>query len=774
MITAMNTNTTRANSVLRYIIYFLLGASLFVTLFGPYDGGSALSNTWLNIAGGFFFPFITTKAFIFRILIELAFAVWLVLAFRDVKARPKVTALTVGVTVFTLVALFVDITGVNFIRSIWSNFERMEGWVSIIHLWMYFMVFTSIARAEDLEATRKNWHRIFNVSFVASFLVAFWAILQLTHHAQIHQSADRLDASIGNSEYLAVYMLINAFLAGYMAVVAWAKKKGSGWVYVALALLYSFVLYFTQTRGTTLALIAGILIVCGIFAFAKDSSLKHASNEARAKNKVQRIVAGSFLGLVILGGVGFYLERNSHFVQSHTTLARIASISINNPRVQFIWPIAWIGFKEKPILGWGQENFNYVFNNNYDPKAWAQEQWFDRAHNVFIDWAINGGVLGLGTYIALFVLAFIAVWKSDFDIKQRAVLTALLVAYAIHNMFVFDNLASYMMFFVVLAFLSSEWYARRLRSETDPGMFSRIESRIRAIAVNTEVADWIVAPIVTIVTATAIYFVNVQPIQQNLSLINALINCQYVGQNGAPPADTSYFVSALNGPYIGRQETREQLYSCVGGVFGSNNVTNKVKGDFYQLTSKAFVDQTVDTPEDLRVYLFAGSFYNGLNQWGMALPFLKKAYQLSPVKQSVLFAIAQNYINGGEASSTEAVAFLKTAYTEAPDFPQAKSAYAEGLYATGKYQDAIALYKEILVANPSDLQSMLELAGSYTYLKQTALAVAELQLLASSSPQNAVAINKYIGQIKDGINPFIPATTSPQSAPAQQAEGDEK
>jgi len=764
MITPMNTNTTRANTVLRYIIYILLGFTLFVTLFGPFDGGSALSQSWLNIAGGFFFPFITTKAFIFRILIELAFALWLLLALRDVKVRPKITPLTVGVTVFTLVALLVDITGVNFIRSIWSNFERMEGWVSIVHLWMYFIVLTSIARVEDLEATRRSWHRIFNVSFIAAFLVAFWGILQLTHHAEIHQSADRLDASIGNSEYLAVYMLINAFLAGYMAVVAWAKKKGSAWVYVALALLYSFVLFFTQTRGTTLALVAGVLVMFGIFAFIKDTKSSNLHKGQLARNKTQRIVAGSLLGLVVIGGVVFYAERNSNFVQSHTTLARIASISINNPRIQFIWPIAWKGFKEKPILGWGQENFNYLFNNFYDPKAWGQEQWFDRAHNVFIDWAINGGVVGFGSYIALFILAFVAVWKSDFDIKQRAVLTALLVAYAIHNMFVFDNLASYMMFFVTLAFLSSEWYARRLRSEADPGFFSRIESKIRSIEVNIEVADWIIAPVLIIVTAASLYYVNVRPIQQNLDLISALINCQYSGQNGAPAADVSYFVNALNGPYIGQQEVREQLYSCVGTIFGSNSVPNKTKGDFYQVTSKAFVDQVAATPDDLRVYLFAGSFYNGLNQWGLALPYLQKAYQLSPVKQSVLFAIAQNYINGGEASSTQAVAFLKTAYTEAPDFPQAKSAYAEGLYATAKYQDAIALYKEILAANPSDLQSMLELAGSYTYLKQTSQAVAELQLLASSSPQNSVAINKYIGQIKDGVNPFLPATTSLQNA----------
>lgn len=31
------------------------------------------------------------------------------------------------------------------------------------------------------------------------------------------------------------------------------------------------------------------------------------------------------------------------------------------------------GFKEHPILGWGQDNFILVFNKYYDPRLYSQE-----------------------------------------------------------------------------------------------------------------------------------------------------------------------------------------------------------------------------------------------------------------------------------------------------------------------------------------------------------------------------------------------------------------
>src|ERR1035437_10378725 len=59
------------------------------------------------------FPFMTGKAFFFRILVEAAFAGWIILAFIDAKYRPKITPLTIAVTLFTIVAFIADLFGVD-------------------------------------------------------------------------------------------------------------------------------------------------------------------------------------------------------------------------------------------------------------------------------------------------------------------------------------------------------------------------------------------------------------------------------------------------------------------------------------------------------------------------------------------------------------------------------------------------------------------------------------------------------------------------------------
>ena len=44
-----------------------------------------------------------------------------------------------------------------------------------------------------------------------------------------------------------------------------------------------------------------------------------------------------------------------------------------------------------------------MFAEHYDPRMYKQEPWFDRAHNVFFDWFVAGGVLGLVAYLALYL-----------------------------------------------------------------------------------------------------------------------------------------------------------------------------------------------------------------------------------------------------------------------------------------------------------------------------------------------------------------------------------
>ena len=746
----------------------------------------------LIVANSYFFPFITGKAFFFRILVEIAFLAWIVLASLDVKYRPKWNALTVAVTVFAVVALVADLLGVNPIRSIWSNFERMEGWVTISHLWMLFMVMVNTFGTG--EAGKKMWQNWMNVSLVSAGIVAIYGLSQFFGLTGIHQSASRVDATLGNAAYMAVYMLISAGFAVYLLLESKTKRtkiiaraahdKGSKlvsdilsavnlsaleWLYAVIAIIFSFLLIETSTRGTMLGLVGGIVVALVAYSvFGKGAS------------KLSRQISGGIvLLLIVLGGL-FITFKNSPVIQKYEPLQRLASISLSNTESVsrlYIWGMALTGFEQRPVLGWGQENFNYVFNANYNPKMYGQEQWFDRAHSVYVDWAINGGIVGLLAYLALYVFFLLAVWKSTLSTAEKSVLTGLLAGYAVHNIFVFDNLASYVFFFAMLAFAASLSRAEKKspKVEANEKHTTGLKAEVAKIKkeINSEVAEYIIAPLAIIALIAGLYFINIRVMNENTLLIAALQSC---GGNTLPDVASFEKVFAT-GAYVGDQEAREQLLSCTANVVNSQQVPNPTKQAFFGLTVSEIQNQIATTPKDARIYTLAGSFMEQISQFDQAVKYLETAHSLSPTKQTTSMSLGTAYINSGKFD--KAIEVLKAAYEEETSFADAKSAYITALIAGGhdadaqklfgsdqglfkteqiaqaytlakQYDKAIAIYQGIIGTSTDNVNAQFRLASIQYAAGRISQAVATLKAIEENNPQYKTQIEAAIKQVQSG------------------------
>ncbi|MEN9913137.1 MAG: hypothetical protein RLY66_545 [Candidatus Parcubacteria bacterium] len=678
------------------------------------------------VANPFFFPFITGKAFYFRVLVEIAFVGWVVLAFLDAKYRPKLTSLTIAVTLFASVALIADLLGANPLRSIWSNFERMEGWVVVIHLWAFFMA--SVHSFGAHEDGRRLWHHWFNVSLLVALYTAIHGVFQIFGLAEIHQGSTRLDASLGNAAYFAVYMLMNAGLAAYMFLAARAKEVEYAnvlkYVYPVLAVFFGYLVFQTQTRGTILGLIGGIMLALALYAvFARE-----------AKAKTSRIVSASILGVILVLGVVFWMNRDASFIQKSPVLNRIASISWSENKTQargYVWPMAIKGALERPIFGWGQENFNYIFNANYNPKMHSQEQWFDRAHSVFLDWFVASGFVGLISYLSLYLLLIIAIWKrSSLTVAEKSVLTGLIAGYAVHNIFVFDNLASYISFFALLGFAGSIVHVNHVRR-------SKLDKWIGEKYFSPDSVEYVVIPVAVIGLLASLYFVNVRPIQANTRLIYALSAC---ADRSVGAADPKLFEDALAlGSTMAEQEIREQMISCTGGIVNSN-YPGPTKQAFYEITVKGINDQIASAPNDARMYIIGGSFFNGLGQFADAITLLEKARQLTPNKQSLLFQLATAYLNVNKID--DAVKTLKEAYEAEPSYPEAQSAYAIILVLNSKEAEA----KELFKGSPEIFQTA-RMAQAYASLKQYQKAIAIFEKLVAADPKS-VELRAQMAQVQ--------------------------
>src|SRR3989344_9358696 len=138
------------------------------------------------------FPFIAGKAFFFRIIVEIIFGAWILLALFEPKYRPRRSALLIVLTAWFALITLAGLVGPNFYHSFWSNFERMEGIVSYLHLLAYFIILISVLKTEKL------WWWFFHLSLAVSFVIGCLAIGQLFRAGV----GTRLDTTFGNPIYL--------------------------------------------------------------------------------------------------------------------------------------------------------------------------------------------------------------------------------------------------------------------------------------------------------------------------------------------------------------------------------------------------------------------------------------------------------------------------------------------------------------------------------------------------------------------------------------------
>lgn len=716
-----------------------------------------------------FFPYITGKNFTFRILVEILTAVYVLLAIRVPKYRPRASLLMWAFAAFTVWMALATTTSVDPIKSFWSNFERMDGYITLIHLFALFVISGAVLAAEEW------WDKFFVVMVWASVLQGVYALLQAFHIFGLgpsSQSGGRADTTFGNATYLAVFMLFSLFITLYLML----RKPARSWMremfgkptvltLYGIALFLQFAgLYYTQSRGPMLGMIGGLVIAGAYIAlFTKGHEFK-----------TLRKVSIWGLGAIVVLALVFLGIKNTSFVQNSQTLSRFASISLVDKTTQsrfLIWGEAWQGFTTSPktvALGWGQENFSYVFNKYYNPEMYDQEQWFDRAHNEFIDWAIAGGLPAFLLYISLFALAAWTIVKSRLSVPEQAVFLGLLAAYAFNNLFVFDNLTSYLYFIAILAFAHS-------LSEKKPHgwMFMSRPLDDKAVA--------IAAPIVLVALIWGGWALNGTGMARASTLIDALTPYTATGTAKDLSQNLTQFKSAIGGGSLGYQEAVEQLFQFSSNqVAQSTSVSPEVKQQAYTMTQQAGDALLLQRKGDARLELFYGVFLDQVGQYQAALGHLQNALAASPKKQQILFEIGATYLAAGD--NKDALPPLKQAYEETPQYDQALLYYATALYYNGNTIDADALlmkrygnvyvdqqqilqayfatkkydrlekmYAARMAKDPTDIQSAVaEAVLQYFVTGNRGLGISALQKLIVANPSVKTQIQSFIDQINAG------------------------
>lgn len=659
------------------------------------------------------YPFVFYKAIWLQVFTSFIFLCYLGILWKNWRQnRPFFSWLGLAVLMFYIVILVSSILGVNWARSLWSRPERMTGLFILFHYGILFLVWRSVF-------SKERWYKLwqwFAGLGALSVAAAAWQIVDPKFLFNL--GGDRVVGTLGNPIYVAGFCLFTFF----SSLVFFLKEKTRWRMAWFLEMVLSVVVLFaTQTRGDLLGFWVGLVFLTISFLFLKQT---------RDSYKVQLLVI--LCGLIILPFL-LFAGRNISWVRSFPGIGKFVSVpleeSTGGTRLIF-WQMAIDGWKENPWLGWGWENYYDLSNKHYKPallKYGHGEEWQDNAHNVVFNTLGTVGAIGLFTYLLIYTFAFGYLYKTFKRIelnekKFTIILAAFLVAHFVRNLFVFEDLSSYLFLFWILAGIdilyqrqfNTRWTGK-IQSIQEALKITGIWTKINSIFKNYFISLFIrfIGKFFKIILFVAI-FIGVIFVQYRFAYIPV----------EADRLETKAVFTSLTDFKSGIEFHRQAIagertkynpykpdiafdYAQFILTWESNHPDfafsryRSLANEMYVIGVKALLSYSSDYPTDPRAghalgraYIDGFDFWQNLTYLDMAVETYKKYLAISPNRQTLQFGLGRAYSLLGNHS--EAIKVLQEAVKAEPAIAESHVMLASAYYAKGDYENAYIEFGEAI------------------------------------------------------------------------------
>jgi len=402
------------------------------------------------IAQPYFFPADWGKSIVFRsiiaiILFLLSFQLLLrknELFVPNVKKNIIFWLLTSLFSIFLLATIF----SVDPSLSFWGNPYRGGGFITFAFCIAFSVLSFVLLRKDD-------WTKAWFFTILIGVLISLTAIVQYNgiFSKLVLSASDRPASTMGSPIILAVYLLLLLFPAISFAIKENNKYLKSFYIFSILVFLYTILI--TGSRAAYLGIAVGALYFFLLYP------------------KKLKAIKLTVVGLLVLA-VCFVFYVNTannypNFLKQNNLFKSVTErlsvrLFLMDPRF-YTW--AGVDYKillDKPILGYGPENFSVGFDKHYDPsipylnKDWGS--WWDKAHNISIQTVSDAGFFALIIYLSLFAVLLWKLQKSkslgqpDKNITVIHGLQATLIGYFTALLFSFDTFGTYLIFFFIIGF----------------------------------------------------------------------------------------------------------------------------------------------------------------------------------------------------------------------------------------------------------------------------------------------------------------------------------
>jgi len=435
-------------------------------------------------------------------------------------------------------------------------------------------------------------------------------------------------------------LLLPFLLLQIIIFVTWyfREKKYAIRVLLSILFLLEFFIFFnTQTRGAVIGFFVSIFFLALVSLFLKIDK----------RIKISGLV---FIVLVVSSPFVLVGFKESSFIKNVPTLKRLSEISLTDITTEsrfLTWEASWKGLTQNPktfLIGYGPENYYYVFNKYFPAQIYKDQGsrvWFDRAHNIIFDVSVTTGMIGLLIYLAIFILAswrLFENYKKDKAFSSSFLLIALLVAYFIQNIFVFDTINTEIPFFLLLAFISFIIFtnSKKEEEETNKDYIEFKEPNILYVGG------------VVVVLLILIFGFNVKTIKANSYLYQGLISKEVYKVYNKEAIEK--FKDSINIANVGKYEARQQLAQYINGYINQpiSDIDKNWAKDLINLAVLELRNNVEEEPKNIRHYLYLSTFYNSATKFNSSYPqkvinLLDNAIELSPTRPHIYYEIAQAY-----------------------------------------------------------------------------------------------------------------------------------
>ena len=429
------------------------------------------------------FPFVVGKALLARVVIEVTFVLWLALIIYYPRHRPGRSWILGALGLWVLASLLAGLAGVSPTRSMWSTYERMQGVIDLLHWFAYIVMAASVFR------TLGDWRMLFSVNLGVCGLVSALGIGQHFgwFDSALLSSSERLDSTVGNPTYMGAYAMTSVLAGlgllwhsfgdrgGEAARASRAQRRrrfrqssrefridyllGLRAFWVLAMTLSLWAMWLTATRGALVGMIAGVA------AFALGYILWGGMRWVRLACWGLLATAAAAVALLAIFGLnsGSDPVTETEETRHRTSVFETGWLDDRSVRGRMesmrTGVDAWL---ERPLLGWGPENFLIAWGRHAAPAPDIVER-FDQAHNKPVETLATTGIIGLAGYLAVWAALGCVMLRSvrrraGYEQLLAAALAATLASYFVQNLFLFDTPVTVMLFAGLAAFaVSEEW-----------------------------------------------------------------------------------------------------------------------------------------------------------------------------------------------------------------------------------------------------------------------------------------------------------------------------